>query len=115
MEAIARITLSIPSALIAMLAIGAAHAESYEGVLTLESQRPRSSVLAEAVAAANAPDQNVVPGSRGGTRAERQAYATCCPAAAALSATLRGAARKTRRRSRWPGVLLRELRHTDHW
>jgi hypothetical protein len=65
MKAIARITHSIPFALIAMFAIGAAHAETYEGVLTLESQRPRSSVLAEAIAAANAPDQNVVPGSRG--------------------------------------------------
>jgi len=65
MKAIARITLSVPSALIAMLAIGAAQAETYEGVLTLESQRPRSGVLAEAVSAAHAPDQNVVPGSRG--------------------------------------------------
>ena len=65
MKAITPFTLSIPSALIAMLAIGAAQAETYEGVVTLDSKRPRSSVLVEAVAAAQAPDQNVVPGSRG--------------------------------------------------
>ncbi|MDM0029522.1 DUF4148 domain-containing protein [Variovorax saccharolyticus] len=65
MKAIARFTLSIPSALIAMLAIGAAQAETYEGVVTLDSHRERSGVLAEAVAAAHTPEQNVVPGSRG--------------------------------------------------
>src|SRR5690606_23601903 len=51
--------------LAAALTLGVAHAEEYQGVHTFESQRSAESVRAEAVAAAHAPNQNVVSGSRG--------------------------------------------------
>lgn len=43
----------------------AAHAETYEGVHQFVSTRSADAARTEAMAAASAPDQNVVPGSRG--------------------------------------------------
>lgn len=60
-----RLPFSLSIAALGAFMLGAADAETYEGVLQFQSQRDRSGVQAEAVAAAHAPDQNVVPGSRG--------------------------------------------------
>lgn len=65
MKVVLRFALSIPLQLLAVCISSAALAETYDGVLTVESNRPRSIVQSEAVTAAQAPDQNVVLGSRG--------------------------------------------------
>ncbi len=53
---------------IALLGATAAQAESYQGVQTPPGGLKRADVMADAVRAANAPDQNVVRGSRGAER-----------------------------------------------
>lgn len=53
---------------IALLGATAAQAESYTGVQTSPGGLQRADVRADAVRAANAPDQNVTRGSRGAER-----------------------------------------------
>lgn len=50
---------------IALLGVSAAQAENYSGVLLAPQGANRTDVMAEAVRTANAPNQNVVRGSRG--------------------------------------------------
>jgi hypothetical protein len=78
----------IAAAAVALLAAAGAHAEDYQGVHAPVSTKSRDAVNAEATAAAAAPDQNVVRGSRGaetvkisGDRAKVQAEAVRAAAA----------------------------------
>jgi hypothetical protein len=55
----------LAAAALSLLAAAGAQAETYQGVHTGVSAKSRADVAAEAVAAAAAPNQNVVRGSRG--------------------------------------------------
>lgn len=55
----------LAAAALSLAAMSGAQAESYDGVMSLNSVLSRSEVASEAVRAAAAPNQNVVRGSRG--------------------------------------------------
>ena len=68
-----------------MAATGTAHAEEYQGVQQASAQRSRADVVAEAVAAAHAADQNVTRGSRGTDNFQSSAKRADVRAAATLA------------------------------